>query len=235
MVRPQVELLGRPTSSRRPRCRTAMRSASSKASSWSWVTKTTVRPSSRCTRRRVCRSSMRILASSAPKGSSRSRKRRLVGQGAGDRHPLLLAARKLPGPPAAEAGEADQGEQFLAPLAPLGGLLAAHRQRELDVVGHRHVAEQRVMLEHEADAPLARPQGGNVPAAEQDGAGVDRHQAGDRPQQGALAAAGGAEQNEKLALLDRQRNVVDHRGAGVELATGGGSRSTSREIVSQPG
>ena len=47
-------------------------------------------------------------------------------------------------------------QQLLAAGAPVGGLHAPHAQREFDVVGHGHVAEQRVVLEHEADAAVAR-------------------------------------------------------------------------------
>mmetsp|Transcript_1012 Transcript_1012/g.2507 ORF Transcript_1012/g.2507 Transcript_1012/m.2507 type:complete len:120 (-) Transcript_1012:50-409(-) len=49
-----------------------MRSATSSASSWSWVTKMLVMCSSSCRRRSQRRSSLRTLASSAPKGSSSS-------------------------------------------------------------------------------------------------------------------------------------------------------------------
>jgi hypothetical protein len=40
----------------------------------------------------------------------------------------------------------------------VGGRYAAHAQAEVDVLGHRHVREQRVVLEHHAEAAL----GGSV-------------------------------------------------------------------------
>ena len=71
------------------------RSATSKASSWSWVTKTLVTWSSSWSRRSQRRSSWRTRASSAPKGSSRSSTLGLGGQRPGQRHPLPLAAGEL--------------------------------------------------------------------------------------------------------------------------------------------
>ena len=56
----------------RPLFITTTRSASSSASSWSWVTKMVVKPVSSCSWRSQRRSSMRTLASSAPNGSSSS-------------------------------------------------------------------------------------------------------------------------------------------------------------------
>jgi hypothetical protein len=82
---------------------------------------------------------------------------RLVRQRARHGDALLLAAGELRGQALVHAFERHELQQFLATLAPVGGLHAAHPQRELDVVGHGHVAEQRVVLEHEADAALARP------------------------------------------------------------------------------
>ena len=49
-----------------------MLSATSIASSWSWVTRTVVTWTSSCSRRSHARSSARTLASSAPNGSSSS-------------------------------------------------------------------------------------------------------------------------------------------------------------------
>jgi hypothetical protein len=172
-----------------------MRSASAKASSWSWVTRMVVVP--------------RRLVEHQHRG--------LVRQRARHRDALLLAARELRRLALAEALERDQLQQFVAPPAALGGAHAAHPQRELDVVGHGHVAEQRVVLEHEADAALARRYMGDVATAEQDPAVLDRRQAGEGAQQGALAAAARAEQHEELARRDVQRDVVDDRRAVVAL------------------
>jgi hypothetical protein len=76
---------------------TPIRSASSKASSWSCVTKMLVMRSSRWIARRVRRSSVRILASRAPKRLVEEQDLRLMRERARERDPLLLAARELPG------------------------------------------------------------------------------------------------------------------------------------------
>ena len=77
----------------------------------------------------------------------------------------------------------------------------------------RHVPEQRVVLEHEPDAALARRDVRDVVAVQRDAAVIDAGQPGDRAQQRALAAAAGAEQHEELALADLERDVVDDRRA----------------------
>ena len=50
----------------------------------------------------------------------------------------------------------DQPQQLLPPGAALGRLRVADPKRELDVLADGHVAEQRVMLEHETHLALAR-------------------------------------------------------------------------------
>ncbi len=63
---------GSPTCSIRPWLRIATRSASSSASSWSWVTKMVVTPVASWIRRSSRRRDLRTAASSAPNGSSSS-------------------------------------------------------------------------------------------------------------------------------------------------------------------
>ena len=83
--------------------------------------------------------------------------------------------------------------RLISALAP--ALLARFdAQAEGDVLEHRHVAEQRVVLEDEADVALAGMQVGGLGAGEQDVALIGRFHAGDDAQQRRLAAAGGTEQ-----------------------------------------
>ena len=82
-------------------------------------------------------------------------------------------------------------------------------QRVGDVVAHRHVREQRVVLEHHRHVALARRPGRDVLAADAQRALGRRLQPGDRTQQRRLAAAGRAEQGEELAVGDRQVDAVD--------------------------
>ena len=135
-------------------------------------------------------------------------------QRARDGDALLLAAGQLRRQSIVHAFERDQAQQLLAALrAGLGALHAPHAQRELDVLADGHVPEQRVVLEHEADAALPRRDVRDIVAVQGDAAVIDAGQPGDRAQQRALAAAARAEQHEELALADFQRNVVDDRRA----------------------
>jgi hypothetical protein len=73
-------------------------------------------------------------------------------QGAGQRHALLLAAGELVRELVGVAGQADQFEQFGD--ACLFAVAAEPSQAEADVLRHRQVRKQRVILEHHADAAL---------------------------------------------------------------------------------
>ena len=134
-----------------------------------------------------------------------------VGERARDRDALLLAAGELGRQALVHALERDQLQELLAPGQAVGPLHAPDAQRELDVVRDAHVAEQRVVLEHEADAAVARHDAGDVAPVQGHPAVVDLDQARDRAQERALAAARRAEQHEELALLDLDRDVVDDR------------------------
>ena len=140
-----------------------------------------------------------------------------VGERAGQRHPLLLAARELARHAPAEAGEADELEQLVAPPPALGLAGAAHAQRELDVLGDGHLAEEGVALEDEADAAPLRRRAGHVAAVEQHAPAVGVGEARDHAQQRALAAAAGAQHDAELALRHLERHVVHDRMAGVAL------------------
>ena len=87
-------------------------------------------------------------------------------------------------------------------------------QAESHVLEHAHVAEQGVVLEHEAHVALAHVHVGGVFAAEVDAAGVGRFQAGNDAQQRGLAAARGAEQREQFARSDVEVDVAQ----GLERA-----------------
>ena len=109
-------------------------SATSIASSWSWVTKIVVTWTSSWRRRSQVRSSWRTLASSAPNGSSSSS---TFGSTASAR----ASAMRWRWPPESwfgiavlEALEVDQLDQLLDPLADLAVALAADLEAEGDVV-----------------------------------------------------------------------------------------------------
>ena len=124
-----------PTCSIRPSLITTISSATSSASSWSWVTNTVVTWTSSCSRRSQSRSSLRTLASSAPNGSSSSSTLRLDGERPGQRHALALAARQLRRQPVGELLEVHQLEQLVHPRADLGLGPLADLEAEGDVAG----------------------------------------------------------------------------------------------------
>ena len=72
----------------------------------------------------------------------------------------------------------------------------------------RHVAEQGIVLEHEADAPLLNGQPGRVFPGEHDAPCVGRFEPGDDPQDRALARTRGAEKGDELAGHDLERDVL---------------------------
>ncbi len=80
---------------------------------------------------------------------------------------------------------------------------------------HRQVREQRVVLEHHADAALFRGEGearpGNDLAGQFDAAGMHRLETGDGAQGGGLAAARRPEQATDVAGVEVQVEVLHHR------------------------
>ncbi len=142
---------------------------------------------------------------------------RLMRESARQRDALLLTARELARQSLVVALERHELQQLGAPSAPLRPADATRAQRELDVVGHGHVAEQRVVLKDDADLALLRAEARDVAAMQHDAAVIDRREARDRAQQRALAAARGSEQNEQLAVGDVDRHVVDGRRVAVLL------------------
>ncbi len=143
--------------------------------------------------------------------------RRLDDDGARDGDALLLAAGELAGELVFLALEADQGDRLVDAARRLGLRHAAHHQAEADVLAHRHVREQGVVLEHHAEAALLRAERVDAAFVEPDAAAGRGQEPGDAVQRGRLAAAGGAKQGDELALLDRQRDVAE-RVEGAEVA-----------------
>jgi hypothetical protein len=115
------------------------------------------------------------------------------------RDPLLLAARELGRPALPEIRELDHVERLLDPRFDLGRPGFAHLERERQVLVYRHVREQRVILEHDADVAPVRRDVADRPAIEDDLAMGHRLEAREHHQAGGLARAGRAEQGQELA------------------------------------
>ena len=75
------------------------------------------------------------------------------------------------------------------------------------------MTKQRVILEHQSDAAIARGDVGDVAAVQGDAAVIDAGQTGDRAQQRTLAAATGAQEHEELTIPDIHGDIVDDGGA----------------------
>ncbi len=138
-------------------------------------------------------------------------KPRLDRQRPGQCDALALAARDLLRVALLELRDLHERQKLAhAPRDLRGGRpFAPDAQAEGDVLEDAHVLEQRVVLEHDADAPLARRQRRDVVAADQHGARIRPLEPGEHAEQRGLARAGGAEQREELAARDIERDVVE--------------------------
>jgi hypothetical protein len=125
------------------------------------------------------------LRSSAPSGSSHSSD----GERAGERHPLLLAARELTGLAFLKPGQRDLGQRRLHATLDLGPRHLAHAEPKGHVLRHRAMREERIGLEHHAHVAPVHRQVGDVLATDMDAAGVRQFEARDHAQRRGLAAA----------------------------------------------
>jgi hypothetical protein len=135
----------------------------------------------------------------------------------GEGDPLLLPTAELRRVPIEQLRAVDQLGGLLDPVLGVGTPELARLQRVADVLAHGHVRPQGVGLEHHADVPLVRAEVEllrrveHVAVAEGDAPLVGCLQAGHAAQRGGLAAAARAEQDEELALLDLEVQVVHRR------------------------
>ena len=92
---------------------------------------------------------------------------------------------------------------------------AAALESELDVPARREVREEGVALKYGADVALVGLARLTIFAVEQDVAGSGLFEAGDQPEGGRLAAAGRADQREKGALRNVERDAFDRPVPGI--------------------
>ena len=138
---------------------------------------------------------------------------RLDRQRPRQRNALALTARQLARVAVGEPVELHQIQQFLDARADTRLVLAhrarLHAQAESDVFKHRHMAEQRIVLEHESDMALAGSAGERILAVERNLAGVGPIQPGDDAQQRGLARTRRPEQRQQFAIGDLQIDAVE--------------------------
>jgi hypothetical protein len=140
---------------------------------------------------------------------------RVHGESACDRDALLLAARQLRGVLVCLLGDADAREQLHASRFRIGARGPPHSHgRQDDVLERGEVREQVERLEHHAD--LAADGGdvadvvGELDAVDDDLAALVLLEAVDRADEGRLARARRAEDDDHLAGLHREVDAAQH-------------------------
>ena len=156
------------------------------------------------------------------KGLVEQKQAGVLHQRPGDGHALLLAAGELGGMALHHRIHVDELGDIHGALEALGLGHLLHFQREADVLQHRHVRVERVILEHQADAALFRGHVGHVVVVEVDLAARDRQDARQHVEDGGLAAARRAEQGDQFPVLQRggkiryRRDVAEFLGQVFE-------------------
>src|ERR687891_636202 len=84
-----------------------------------------------------------------------------------------------------------------------------------DVLGHREVGEQRIVLENGVDVAVVGREGSHVLAPEQDMSGIGALEPGDEAEGGGLSAAGWAQQRVEVPPANREGDVT-YRGHVAE-------------------
>jgi hypothetical protein len=139
----------------------------------------------------------------------------------GERNPLLLPPGQLRRVAIEQRGAVDHRRGLLHPAFADPRLDPPRPQRVADVLADGHVRPQRVRLEDHADLalvgrPVDPPFGiEDDLVAERDPTGARRLQAGEAAQRGRLAAPARTEEDEELALLDLDVQVVHGLGRGL--------------------
>jgi len=160
------------------------------------------------------------------------------GQRSCECDPLQLATRQLVGQTIAEACKVDEIQQLIPASDSLGFLDSAYLQAELDVRGSSHVPKDRIILKDKAHPTLLGRNVGDVSPLQQDPSVIGAEQAGDEPQDSALAASARSEQHEKLAILYVQRELFDDglssEGLGQGIKDDGHIKSVEPSLTRTP-
>ncbi len=141
---------------------------------------------------------------------------RLDDEGARQGDALLLAARELARQALAELFEPHHAQRLGDLALDRSRIELPHAQAEGDVLRHGEMREEGIALEDEAGIAVIGRDVGHVALAEQDAARRRLDEAGDEAQRRRLAAARGAEQDQELALVDLQRDIL-HRLVAAEF------------------
>ncbi len=134
---------------------------------------------------------------------------RPLGERAGKSDALALAAGELVWLALGELLKLDELQHLLDAVADLGLRHAVLLEAEGYVGLHRHMREQCVGLEHHVHRPPVGRHARDILTVEQDAPRARHLEAGKHAKKRSLAAAGGAQQREELALEDIEGHVVD--------------------------
>ena len=144
----------------------------------------------------------------------------LRGQGARQRHALLLAARKLAGLAVCHRIELDQCQHLGGARFHLGRRFAQHLKAKGNVLRHGQMRKERIGLEHRIHRPLVWRQIGDVLPIQQDHPIGGHLKPGNQAQQRGLATARWAKKRKELTLANLDRDIVQCPHGGVALAKG---------------
>ncbi len=111
------------------------------------------------------------------------------------------------GAPAGQIRQPHHLENLPDAMADLGRCKPLGAGTKGHVVPHRQVGEEGIALEHRINGPAVRWCLGEIPALQPDPARIGLLEAGNQPQGGGLAAAGGAQQGKELARGNREAEV----------------------------
>ncbi len=142
---------------------------------------------------------------------------RLADDRAADRDPLPLPARELRRAAVEQRLDLQDAGGLADPLRDQRLGRAHGLEPEGEVLADRHVRIERVRLEDHREAALGGVDLVDQLAVDEDLAVAHLLEPGDHPQQGRLAAAGRADEDHELAVLDLEVDAVDHLGVAEAL------------------
>jgi hypothetical protein len=125
------------------------------------------------------------------------------------RDALTLAAGEVRGLAVEMVGEVEHLRRVLDLLLDLGLVDLGQLEREAHVVAHGHVRVQRVVLEDHRDVAILRRAVVDDLAADLELAVGDVLEPGDHPEGGGLPAAGRADEDHELPVLDLEIDALD--------------------------
>ena len=142
---------------------------------------------------------------------------RLLGQRAGKRHALALAAGELARIAPGKLLELDEAQHLADAIRNLVFRQPVLLEAEGDVLLDAHMRKQRIGLEHHVHRPPIGRHAGQVLAAQGDRALARRLEAREHAHERGLAAAGRAEQAEELAFEDVEGQMIHRHGVAEPL------------------